>query len=476
MTTPRPTRCVALAIVLVVLVTLGATACTGGPQAPAATEDETWSNLASENLEPPSGPKAPEYGARLAGRLTIGYVYSGGGAGKNFGLLANGGQVVPALASKSKVDVRYEDDHGTADGARLAVSKLVSAGAAVIVYASIGEQLDSGIKAAAKGGVPVILPYSNDPNLVSTNTNAFTIALTRQQIADKLVDYSIHDKRYRRFGIVFAPDDPGATAEKDAFVAALGTTGNVPVAELARAAGRVDTPAKETEAAQRTPPDEILSVTAEASLGEQLATLGAAGPDAIAVFGSSQFVFEVLATWQTTGLATTFLISPSAATPTLSQLDMTALAPPLQSPLSVGLAGGPWIQTPAIMNFYRTRDQLRKTAGYDLSVADILSADAGVIAIAAAEKAGSSVPKAILAAMAELSVEGIGATYTFGNRSGGNHSGVNIDDYAITAYIREESAQYTFIGKQYPDIREAGGYFVAVEGTAPTVKDLDPFS
>lgn len=462
----------ALAIALLASLALVAGACSSGSGSD-ATRDLTGNNLASNDLEAPGNPKPPSYGDNLSGELTIGYVTSSGGEGKDFQLLANGGRVIPSLVGNGSVKVEYADDQGGDVGAQTAVNSLISSGADVIVYGSLGPQLDAGIKAAAAKDVAVVLPYDADPALLA-NDNAFTIALDDAEVAQKLVDFGSDSRQYSRYAIINNADDPATASEKAAFVSQLAADRRTPVSELAvteepaEVLGEDDGATPEDEDASTTPTEETPSEPQQESLRSQLINVGAAQPDVLVVLGDADFVFNVAKEWHTTGLGAASMISPRAATPTLGTLDINALSPPLRSPLSTGLAGGPWIQTVPIVNYFAKRNALKTTS--DMSVADVISADAGLIAIAAAEDAKSTQPAKIKAAFDGLTVKGIGADYDFAGQSG-----AGLDDYAITAYNREESSANTFVGKQFPDVRSAGGFFVALQGTAPLLENTNPF-
>ncbi len=448
-------------------------ACSGGGGS--TSRDLTGSNLASNNVQAPSNPAPPQYGSKLSSDLKVGYVTSSGGPGAAFELTANGGHVIAKLIhnDNAKVTVQYADDLGSDSGSTAAVEKLINNGATVIVYGSAGPQVDAGVKAAAARNVAVILPYDTNAAVASSNSNAFSTALTNSQVSDKLVEYGTKEQNYRRFAIVYDSTDSLATPSKDAFIAELSKSGRSPVAQLS--VGGPDTTPSEgetpaDEAAQEQPQDQELSTSEGESLRTQLIAVGDSKPDVLAVFGSANFVFDVAVEWHTTGLSAAWMISPRAAVPQLGLFDANAFAPPLRSPLSTGIAGGPWIQTVPVLNYFSTRDQVKKDSIADLSVADVISADAGLIAVAAAEAAGSSDGSKIMSELSSLSFDGIGAKYAFKGSQG-----VTLDDYAIVGYNSETSSENTYVGKQYPSVKTNGGFFVGLEGTAPMLQNINPF-
>jgi len=63
----------------------------------------------------------------------------------------------------TEIGLAVEDDHGTASGARDAVTALAKKGVAGIVLASAGPHLADAVDAASEAGVPVLLPYAPLP-------------------------------------------------------------------------------------------------------------------------------------------------------------------------------------------------------------------------------------------------------------------------------------------------------------------------
>ncbi len=207
-----------------------------------------------------------------------------------------------------------------------------------------------------------------------------------------------------------------------------------------------------------------------ASAPPSLKALGETDPQALFVFGDAGQVFKILPEWRVAGLEAQVAISPRAAVPTLSSNDINAIAPPVRNgTISVGLAGGPWLETDAVLNYYAKRKDAAKTTSADVTLADVASADAGLIAVAAAEEGGAT-PQGIRSALDGLQFQGIGADYDFQTRIG-----VTPGDYAIVAYNREPSSANTYVGQQYPDPKTSGGFWVALPGTAPSLDNLDRF-
>lgn len=421
-------------------------ACSSGSDAFSGDpRDMTGDNFAGRRLASPSGPDVPSFGKDLDGKLTIGVVISSSGTGKDFQQMANGSLVVPALVGSDDVEVKVEDDRGTPEGAAAAVSKLKSQGAAAIVYATVGPSVDPGLKAAAAAGLPAVLPYDGTPSLIQDNQNAFSLALPTPEAADKMVDFAVDERKYSQPAILWDRDTAYGQASAQAVRDALAAKGRTPVFD---ASFGVSDPTLRPLALQT----------------------GTTAPDSIFVMGDATSAYRMINELHVTGTGAQMFLAPVAATPTLGSQDINALAPPVRiGTLSTGLAGGPWNPTPAVRAFYDRRTEASGKTAADFGVADIVSADATLAIVAAAEKGGTS-PSEIRRTLDGMSFDGVGGSYTFDKRVG-----VDEDDYAITAYNREPSASQTYVGKQFPDVRTQGGFFVAVPGSAPSLENLDRF-
>ncbi|MCC7075657.1 MAG: hypothetical protein IT198_00885 [Acidimicrobiia bacterium] len=485
----------------------------------------------------PSDTKVPDYGKDLAAPLTIGLVISSAGDGKDFQNLANGTHVVPALvegdtggddagadsqepttttrpaevengddtaslgssgdgesaaesdasttttttgpdgaaedetgsdgstsssstttttkapsvessSGDGMVEVVSEDDLGTPEGAVVAVNTLIAEGADVIVYGSVGPQVEAGIAAAEARGVAVLLPYDSTQRLVDEHDNAFMTALPDPAIAKKMVEHATQDRGYTKIAVIWDKTSPYAVSLQAYAREALAAQGLTPVANLDY--------------------DPATDVTI--ALREKLTAVGDAAPEAVIFYANSSNTFKLITEWHVTGQAAQMYVAPRAATPNLGAEDINALTPPVRiGTLSTGIAGGPWNPTAAVVNFYDSRDRAKKAAAANLDVADIVSADAGLLAVAAAERGGST-PDGVLEGLDGLAFDGIGATYDFATAYG-----VTQDAYAITSYNREQSASQTYVGSQFPDVRSAGGFWVAVPGTAPSLENINVF-
>jgi len=433
-------------VVLCTVAALVVAACSSGTDAFSGDpRDLTGNNFAGRPLAGPSGPDVPSFGQNLDSKLTIGLVISSSGNGKDFQQLANGALVVPVLVGSDDIEVKVEDDRGTPEGAAAAIAKLKAQGAAAIVYGSFGPSVDPGLKAAAAAGLPVVLAYDGTPALVQDNPNAFSLALQTPDVADKMVDFALNDRKYTKTALLWDRDTAYGQASAQAVRDAFAKRGRTLVFDGGFG-------------------------VADPTLRPLALQAGETAPDSIFVMGDSTSAYRMINELHVTGTGAQVFIAPSAATPTLGSQDINAIAPPVRiGTLSTGLAGGPWNPTPAVRAFYDRRTEASGKTAADFGVADIVSCDAALAIVAAAEKGGTSASD-IRRTLAGMSFDGVGGSYTFENRVG-----VDEDDYAITAYNREPSAAQTYVGKQFPDVRTQGGFFVAVPGTAPSLENLNRF-
>lgn len=101
--------------------------------------------------------------------LTLGVVVSiGQGAveGAEWASAAEGAAVAKArlVEGGSEIALIVENDHGTSDGAKAAVTSLHEKGARGIVFATSGEHLAAGVTAAIEAKLPVVLAYETIPD------------------------------------------------------------------------------------------------------------------------------------------------------------------------------------------------------------------------------------------------------------------------------------------------------------------------
>lgn len=125
----------------------------------------------------------PPENAKIGVVMTLG---SGGAEGSQWHQAAQGAVVAQERIRLGGGDVELiaEDDLGTASGGVDAVDSLINQGVSRIIYASSGDHLHDGLKAATDAGVPVILPYETVPEGVE---RVWSLAPAAQDTAEALV-------------------------------------------------------------------------------------------------------------------------------------------------------------------------------------------------------------------------------------------------------------------------------------------------
>ncbi|WP_341728036.1 hypothetical protein [Brooklawnia sp.] len=98
--------------------------------------------------------------AKLGIVVTLG---DGAPSGSEWNQAAQGARVAQQRLSMggAHLELIVENDHGTSDGARDAISRLAGQGVAGIILATDGPQLADALTSAQDAGVPVLLPYSS---------------------------------------------------------------------------------------------------------------------------------------------------------------------------------------------------------------------------------------------------------------------------------------------------------------------------
>lgn len=124
----------------------------------------------------------PAENSKIGVVLTLG---SGEAEGSQWHQAAQGAVVAQERIRLGGNDIELvaEDDLGTASGGVDAVDSLINQGVSGIIYASSGDHLHDGLKAATDAGVPVILPYDTVPEGVE---RVWSLAPAAQDTADAL--------------------------------------------------------------------------------------------------------------------------------------------------------------------------------------------------------------------------------------------------------------------------------------------------
>jgi branched-chain amino acid transport system substrate-binding protein len=327
----------------------------------------------------------------LPAPLTVGVVVSSAsprGEGSDDLPLAAGARVAEFRAGRdASQPVRLEvvDDLGTPEGAQAAVQSLLEAGVAGIVYASHGEHVDAGVRAATAAGTAVLLPYDTRPGVATTG--AWRTGPSDEQVAD-VVQELLADRGASRPYVLTGEGVAPA------------------VAALA-------------------PPELRAEVSAGSALLERAAAAAASvaegRADALVVSASASTQAEVLAALQEADSAAPVVLGPDALSPAfgtaLSSLSESGAATTAGQYLSVGLPATDVSADEGIAGFLsalRLAAQdpqvkaLRGDAAFaedGAASADVRSHDAVVALVRAALTAGSVEPGAVRTALAGLRLD-----------------------------------------------------------------------
>lgn len=145
-----------------------------------------WSMQHREKPQPPAASVPVQLHADVPKDTSIALILtlsSDPGQGSKWRDAAAGAEVAihRFAMSGTKISLTVFDDHGTASGSAEAVAKARKARVSGIVYASTGDHLLAGVKAAAHSGTPVLLPYYSD--VASLPTGAWSTGPSDEDIA-----------------------------------------------------------------------------------------------------------------------------------------------------------------------------------------------------------------------------------------------------------------------------------------------------
>ena len=402
------------------LTVLGATACRGA--SPSASSSPKASGEPSVSLA----------SAEVKG-MKVGLVISSAGAGADVRDLASGAYVAAfrlngATAGHDHVILVVADDQGTPDGATAAMHSLADQGVVGVVYGSTGEQVLAGVATAAELGLPVILPYADDPRVTQLGATSFLAAPTIAQAAAKLADH-IKDAHFTKVASVHQAGSYG-----DAGASALASNGVTVAIDKAFT------------------PGDALDAMAKAVVN--------AKPDAVVVWAEGQPAVAVADALSAAGSTAVMLFGDRAAVPAFGQGVARALAPSVgDGALSAGEWAGPDTPTAAVDAFYLARDRAVSVGNVsaDLSLADFRSHDA-VLALVAAAKSGTgggSVTDALRAVKSAGVSGSTGVPLDFSSTSV-----VSDDNVSLLSYSTVDDGS-----GHYPPVANNGGHWLAVAGT-----------
>jgi ABC-type branched-subunit amino acid transport system substrate-binding protein len=282
---------------------------------------------------------------------------------------------------------------------------------------------------AAISDVPIIQTLIGNDDLTKRD-NVFSLAPTNSLIAEKLTDFLVTVRKYKRIVLLTDNTEFGKTG-KEAVENALRDLGVEPKLSLVF-----------------TPGGDIHTLVAHA---------GQVDADAVItwVFSPSEAARIVVET-QKMSFAYQIALSANLATATFAKNASAQVTPVAfrEGMLSVGPWAGPWFPLARIINFY-TRFQTENSAQAPVQAAAFY--DSVAIIAKAARDAGSVAGQDLVAGLEKITdFEGAGVPVSFG---AGDHAGIDIDDLGMYGYTKDQDSAG---GQYFPDVDTGGGFFSIV--------------
>ncbi|MGH2795764.1 MAG: ABC transporter substrate-binding protein, partial [Actinomycetota bacterium] len=265
---------------------------------------------------------------------------------------------------------------------------------------------------------------------ISQAENVFSVAPTTSLQAEKLADYLVSVRKYRRIVLITDTTSFGREGQ-DALDRALNDLGVTPRLTLEfEPGGDVHTPV--AHAGQ---------VNADAAL--------------IWVFNPSE-ASRIAVEVHKMGFAYQLALSGNLATSTFAKNASAQVTPVAfrDGMLSVGTWAGPWFNLSRIISFY-TRFQTENSAQAPVQAAGMY--DAVAVLAKAARDANSAAGSDLIAGLEKITdFEGAGVPITFG---ADDHDGIDLDDLGIHGYTKDQDSAG---GDYFPDVDTGGGFFTIV--------------
>jgi branched-chain amino acid transport system substrate-binding protein len=277
--------------------------------------------------------------------------------------------------------------------------------------------------------VPIIQTLIGNDD-ITKRENVFSLAPTDSLEAEKLTDYLVNVRKYKRIVVLTDNTEFGKTG-KDVVENALRDLGVEPKLSLTF-----------------TPGGDIHTPVAHA---------GQVNADAMItwVFSPSEAARIVVET-QKMSFPYQIALSGNLATATFAKNASAQVTPVAfrDGLLSVGPWAGPWFNLARIIGFY-TRFQSDNSAQAPVQAAAFY--DAAAIIAKAARDAGSTAGQDLISSLEKITdFEGAGVPISFG---AGDHSGIDIDDLGMYGYTKDQDSAG---GHYFPDVDTGGGFFSIV--------------
>ena len=362
-------------------------------------------------------------------KLRIGVLFTTSGEGGDLAQAVLGATKLAAddvASDKVSIEFVQADYAGDAKQVRRAVDSLKGKTDAIVVgtpdpvvLATLAEISD----------VPVIHTLVTRDG-ISQAENVFSVAPTTSLQAEKLADYLVSVRKYRRIVLITDTTSFGREGQ-DALDRALNDLGVTPRLTLEfEPGGDVHTPV--AHAGQ---------VNADAAL--------------IWVFNPSE-ASRIAVEVHKMGFAYQLALSGNLATSTFAKNASAQVTPVAfrDGMLSVGTWAGPWFNLSRIISFY-TRFQTENSAQAPVQAAGMY--DAVAVLAKAARDANSAAGSDLIAGLEKITdFEGAGVPITFG---ADDHDGIDLDDLGIHGYTKDQDSAG---GDYFPDVDTGGGFFTIV--------------
>jgi branched-chain amino acid transport system substrate-binding protein len=277
--------------------------------------------------------------------------------------------------------------------------------------------------------VPIIQTLIGNDD-VTKRDNVFSLSPTDSLEAEKMADYLVTKRKYRR--IVLLTD-----------TTAFGRTGKEVLGKAFRDLN--------------VEPKLSLSFDPGGDIHTPVAHAGQVNADALVVwvFSPSEAA-RIVVEAQKMSFAYQLVLSGNLATATFAKNASAQVTPVAfrDGMLSVGPWAGPWFNLKRIIDFY-TRFQTENSAQAPVQAAAFY--DAVAVLAKAARDTGGTGGEDLMGGLEKITnFEGAGVPITFGPN---DHAGIDLDDLGMYGYTKDQDSAG---GHYFPDVDTGGGFFTIV--------------
>jgi branched-chain amino acid transport system substrate-binding protein len=362
-------------------------------------------------------------------KLKVGLLFTTSGEGGDLAQAVLGGTKLAADdAAKKKVSIEFTqaDYSGDPKLVAKAVAPLKGKVDALVVGTPDPVVLS---QLASITDVPVIHTLIGRDDLTK-RSNVFSLSPSDALVAEKMADYMVNVRKYRRIVLITDTTEFGRTG-KDTVEKALRDLNVEPRLSLTFVPG--------------------------GDIHTDVAHAGQVNADAVIlwVFSPSEAA-RIVVEAQKMGFAYQLVLSGNLATATFAKNASAQVTPVAfrDGMLSVGPWAGPWFNLQRIIGFY-TRFQTENSAQAPVQAAAFYDSVA-VLAKAARDKNSTTGSDLIAGLEGIKNFEGAGVPISFGAHE---HEGIALDDLAMYGYTKDQDSMG---GHYFPDVDTGGGFFTIV--------------